>query len=73
MRYPPPIHLTVSTLFLFLSMLVTPQAQAQEAYFSVEGEIVIIGAEQFFALPFIRDVVTTGADEEGVSFRTWNQ
>ena len=72
MRYPPPIHLTVSTLFLFLSMLVTLPADAQEAYFSFTGEIVNIGDEQGFDIDFNRNVVTAGPDAENVSFRTWN-
>ena len=75
MRYQPPIHLTVSSILMLLSMLVTPPAQAQEAYFSVEGELFDDdnSFEQVpFNIVFNRDVTTTGAGAENVSFRTWN-
>ncbi|MDA8563522.1 hypothetical protein N9L06_03615, partial [Mariniblastus sp.] len=74
MRYPPPIHLTVSTLFLFLSMLVTLPADAQQAYFSTTGEIDDpFFNQQTFALGFSRDVIAVGSRFGGddVSFRTW--
>ena len=71
MRYPPPIHLTVSTIFLFLSVLVTPPAQAQEAYFSFTGQIADADDQPLFLLEFARDIATTGNSAENVSFRTW--
>ena len=67
MRYAPPIHLTVSTIFLFLSVLVTPPAQAQEAFFSFQGEIVNPGDSVAVRLINFRDV---GAPEN-ISFRGW--